>query len=502
MASSNDDYRIDRASVTGGMVFNDPKEGDMLRRSLQYLAQRVGGSVLSGNANFTRMSMPIHLNEPRSLLERITDDWAYAPHYLTAAARSSNPVERMKLVAAFVVSGLHCMETLGKPFNPILGSTYQATLEDGTPCYIEQTSHHPPVTHYYIKPESGEYLLAGFSGIDGRVAWGLDTGLSSRRVGINIVQFADGTRIVYNLPRMLVRGLAAERKAECLGPFSVLYEAHGLVFDFLLDPPQPFRWSPFRARTPSDYLDGVLYRVQENLEPEQGATAFTGAFRGEDGAFFGNPDEVKMVAEDGDYTAIELRTDEQVSLSVTSATQERDNPCTGKPPVMERDIICYTRGSFLGYLDVDGERVWDIRETQKTKVTPGDIRNTLGSDCRYREDVVALRKALDEDNDESTREKLTLEAQALKEKLENIQRNDRKLRKEGVVRESDGTDKTVIEDHEEKTDVDHSEEGASPSVEANITHAPKDSGDERTISESIKEAVEEQKPFFPKSLEL
>lgn len=494
MSSTNDDYRMERASITGGMVFNDPKEGEMLRRSLQYLAQRVGGSVLSGNVNFTRMSMPVHLNEPRSLLERITDDWAYAPHYLSAAARTDDPVQRVKLVAAFVVSGLHCMDTLGKPFNPILGSTYQTTLEDGTPCYVEQTSHHPPVTHYYIKPESGEYLLSGFSGIEARVVWGLDTGLSSRRIGMNVVEFADGTRVVYNLPRMLVRGLAAERKAEFLGPFSVLYEAHGLVLDLLLDPPQPFWWSPFRARMPSDYLDGVLYRVAEAVEPEAGATVFTGAFRRRQDAFFGDPDGVKRRAEEGGYTAIELRSDEQVGQSVISATLERDNGGGGTKGVMEREILCYARGSFLGYLDVGGERLWDIRECPKMRVTAGDVKKALGSDCRFREDVLALRKALDEGNDEMTRQELTLEAQALKEKLENIQRNDRRLRKEGLVAESGE------ESAEESAEADSAELETVESVGTENTDGQKGSVDEVTAGGKDGEGLAEEVPFFPKSL--
>eukprot|EP00177_Eucheuma_denticulatum_P007008 GFKZ01012746.1.p1 GENE.GFKZ01012746.1~~GFKZ01012746.1.p1 ORF type:complete len:512 (+),score=81.39 GFKZ01012746.1:172-1707(+) len=434
MASGKDDYRMEESSITGGKVFNDPKEGEMLRRSLQYLAQRVGSQVLSGNVNFTRMSMPVHLNEPRSLLERITDDWAYASLYLTAAARTEDPILRMKQIAAFVVSGLHCMETLGKPFNPILGSTYHAVLDDGAQCYVEQTSHHPPVTHYLIQPESGEYHLAGFSGIDGKVVWGLDTGLSSRRIGMNVVQFADGTRIVYNLPRMLVRGLATERKCEYLGPFSLFYEEHNLVFDFLLDPPQPFRWSPFRARTPSDYMDGVLYRLSADAVVAEGATVFTGAFKEREGAYFGNPDGCKLAAEEGGYTAIELRSDEQVAASVTSAIQERDQ-AGSVVGVIERDIVAYARGSFVGYLDIDGDRVWDIRETRKGGPVAGDLERALRSDCRFREDIVELRRALDEENDEETKAGLMHNAQTLKEKLENIQRNDRKLRAAGVVLE-------------------------------------------------------------------
>ena len=38
-----------------------------------------------------------------------------------------------------------------KPFNPILGETYQSRFNDGTKCFLEQTSHHPPVSHFEVR---------------------------------------------------------------------------------------------------------------------------------------------------------------------------------------------------------------------------------------------------------------------------------------------------------------------------------------------------------------
>lgn len=488
MPTQDDDYRVEEASPIGGLLFNDPKEGEMLRRSLQYVLQRVGGQVLSGNISFSGMSMPVHLNEPRSLLERLTDDWAYAPHYLSTAAKTTDPFRRIKLVAAFVLSGLHCVDTLGKPFNPILGSTYQATLSDGTPCYLEQTSHHPPVSHYSIRPESGDYMLAGFSGIAGKVEWGLDTGLSSRRIGINVIEFSDGTRVVYTLPRMLMRGLGAERKCEFLGPFSVFYEEHGLVFDFLLDPPQPFRWSPFRARIPSDYVDGVLYRLPAGKERTEGAVVFTGAFKSCDSAFFGNPDGAQAAAEEGEYIAVELRTDEQVAASVTSGLQRRENE-SAEDAMGEREILAYARGTFLGYLDVDGERLWDIRTTPKEGTKPMDTKHSLASDCRYREDVLALKKAIEEE-DASQKEMLIDEAQKVKEKLENIQRNDRKLRKAGLE----------ADDGEHEEDAQGGSDGADgPSGEDGPHDGARADG---KVNDNVndKNDVGCEPPFFPRSL--
>lgn len=39
--------------------------------------------------------------------------------------------------------------TMEKPFNPILGETYQGVI-DGFPVYGEQISHHPPISSLYM----------------------------------------------------------------------------------------------------------------------------------------------------------------------------------------------------------------------------------------------------------------------------------------------------------------------------------------------------------------
>lgn len=37
--------------------------------------------------------------------------------------------------------------SMNKPFNPIIGETYQGYI-DGCPYFSEQISHHPPITRY------------------------------------------------------------------------------------------------------------------------------------------------------------------------------------------------------------------------------------------------------------------------------------------------------------------------------------------------------------------
>lgn len=53
----------------------------------------------------------------------------------------------MKLSMTLVMTNLLLSMNLEKPFNPILGETFQGFV-DGNPVYMEQISHHPPVAAY------------------------------------------------------------------------------------------------------------------------------------------------------------------------------------------------------------------------------------------------------------------------------------------------------------------------------------------------------------------
>ncbi|XP_073931182.1 oxysterol-binding protein-related protein 2 isoform X2 [Castor canadensis] len=73
----------------------------------------------------SKITMPIAFNEPLSFLQRITE---YMEHVrlIHRASRQLQPLERMQSVAAFAVSAVASQwERTGKPFNPLLGETYE-----------------------------------------------------------------------------------------------------------------------------------------------------------------------------------------------------------------------------------------------------------------------------------------------------------------------------------------------------------------------------------------
>lgn len=58
-------------------------------------------------------------------------------------------LERVKYSTLLAISIGTVGILMDKPFNPILGETIQLWL-DGCPLYVEQISHHPPLSSYYM----------------------------------------------------------------------------------------------------------------------------------------------------------------------------------------------------------------------------------------------------------------------------------------------------------------------------------------------------------------
>ncbi|XP_068176044.1 oxysterol-binding protein-related protein 1 isoform X2 [Antennarius striatus] len=110
----------------------------------------------------SKITMPVIFNEPLSFLQRLTE---YMEHtYLIKNANSSpDSVERMKCVAAFAVSAVASQwERTGKPFNPLLGETYELVREDlGFRLISEQVSHHPPVSAFHAEGVKQDFVFHG-----------------------------------------------------------------------------------------------------------------------------------------------------------------------------------------------------------------------------------------------------------------------------------------------------------------------------------------------------
>jgi len=82
------------------------------------------------------ISLPVIVFEHRSNLERFAFALAFAPVYLERAGELNNPLEQMKNCMTFFLTTILMYSIFSKPFNPILGETFQAYIS-GMPVYCE-----------------------------------------------------------------------------------------------------------------------------------------------------------------------------------------------------------------------------------------------------------------------------------------------------------------------------------------------------------------------------
>ncbi|XP_026526125.1 oxysterol-binding protein-related protein 1 isoform X2 [Notechis scutatus] len=110
----------------------------------------------------SKITMPVIFNEPLSFLQRLTEYMEHT-YLIHKASLLPDPVERMRCVAAFAVSAVASQwERTGKPFNPLLGETYELFREDlGFRLISEQVSHHPPISAFYAEGLNNDFIFHG-----------------------------------------------------------------------------------------------------------------------------------------------------------------------------------------------------------------------------------------------------------------------------------------------------------------------------------------------------
>ncbi|KAF2435725.1 hypothetical protein EJ08DRAFT_286630 [Tothia fuscella] len=108
---------------------------------ISFLRKNVGKDL-------STIAMPVSANEPTSLLQRVAETLEYS-ELLDSAAVSQDPTTRLLHITAFAISGFSNSRVkeraTRKPFNPMLGETFELIREDKGFRYIAEKVSHRPV---------------------------------------------------------------------------------------------------------------------------------------------------------------------------------------------------------------------------------------------------------------------------------------------------------------------------------------------------------------------
>lgn len=164
------------------MKLNNEVKAAAQNNVIKFIMGTIKKNIFSGKG-ILNISLPVEIFHCDSNLQRLCESLSMAPDLLEkkACASGVGAVGRFKACVAFAFTASVLYFDIDKPFNPILGETFQGFI-DGCPIYGEQISHHPPISSVlligrgyrvyanleakvYIHLNSGEGVNEGFNTI-------------------------------------------------------------------------------------------------------------------------------------------------------------------------------------------------------------------------------------------------------------------------------------------------------------------------------------------------
>jgi hypothetical protein len=159
-------------------------------------------------ADLTRISMPSEIHHPFSILECLA--YRELSCINTLYELNNHPqdsLQRFLCVARWIVSFLSKEKMEKKPYNPTIGEEHICWIEhaenDWTELFLEQVSHHPPLTALFLRNESQNISLLS----------SLDTGVSFSGNSVTIVTAGEVTietahekyHMTRHVPNLIIR---------------------------------------------------------------------------------------------------------------------------------------------------------------------------------------------------------------------------------------------------------------------------------------------------------
>ncbi|KAL8196002.1 hypothetical protein R6Q57_025002 [Mikania cordata] len=123
------------------------QERDSYWRSMQ---KYVGADITS------MVTLPVLIFEPMTMLQKMAELMEYS-HLLELAGKCEDPYMRLVYTASWFISVYYALQRTWKPFNPILGETYEMVNHCGITFIAEQVSHHPPISAAHAENEHFVY---------------------------------------------------------------------------------------------------------------------------------------------------------------------------------------------------------------------------------------------------------------------------------------------------------------------------------------------------------
>ncbi|KAI8523790.1 hypothetical protein RHMOL_Rhmol13G0099600 [Rhododendron molle] len=102
------------------------------------------------------VTLPVIIFEPMTMLQKMAELMEYS-YLLDQADECEDPYMRLVYASSWAISVYYAYQRTWKPFNPILGETYEMVNHGGITFISEQVCHHPPMSAGHAENEHFTY---------------------------------------------------------------------------------------------------------------------------------------------------------------------------------------------------------------------------------------------------------------------------------------------------------------------------------------------------------
>ncbi|KAL8828350.1 MAG: hypothetical protein Q9170_006643 [Blastenia crenularia] len=179
--------------------------------------------------DLSTISMPVSANEPLSLLQRASEQLEYSQLLDSAADPSLSTNNRLLYATAFAVSTLSYSRVkeraTRKPFNPMLGETFELVREDRGFRFVAEKVCHRPV-RMACQAESEKWTFAQ-APMPTQKFWGKSAEMITEG-RVRVVVHSTGDRFTWTPATSFLRNIiAGEKYVEPVGKMTITNEANG-----------------------------------------------------------------------------------------------------------------------------------------------------------------------------------------------------------------------------------------------------------------------------------
>lgn len=333
-----------------GLLYKNEEAKDKIYRAVKYLLAKSGKNLFQGKS-ILNISLPVWMFDKRTLHQVFAYEHRLAPYFLTRAALSIDVVERLKWVTVHLISFLHFTTIQLKPFNPILGETFQCRIGNLT-MYLEHTVNHPITANFYGIDDDGLYELFGYQITDASIS---TNSVRASRLGYYFIRFTkDNTTFRIRIPDVFLQGIA-------MGDRLFSYEGKALVMDL---------------------TNKISSFIEINPREEKGGGFFKGLFKKSSNSNF--PDYFKGIIINSKYIKVdENGINHTLSKGYTT--------------------ICKIEGEWTDSCRFDDVEYWNIKGEKSLNMY--HLNYTLRSDGSFRNDLLCFKQDK-EDISQTEKEKL------------------------------------------------------------------------------------------------